>query len=593
MDKMTFASYKFKPSDVIEGLNRYFAEAKAFRYCRVPLEIRNGEVKPGNYYVLRNIVFVTTPPKVKELGYYYLICDPEEVVGVAINWLREEHNIFYTPGMNEPPIKDPDDIFCMENLDAVPIAKVREALGIAEDSDIFQCIKYRNHQLETLRTEVAVARRKDHLLSEQTKRLSKLANLRSSILKVYREIFDCSNGEPEGTDEENLQDILTEYQRVKELNDRMSQNFDYFANAAQDRWENLVGLREKIYKTYLAIHPNEVIHKNAMDTLDDILEEYKSVTKKVESLDTALKLADQRSEWLTKDVSTATRLRNQLKEELRSVNESFEYQTSELCKILGLDAGSPPEDILEAVEELKGDALVANDLQRQLTEAQVTAGKFRNNIRGALGLNIKEGCTDAMVVDELRNKLDELSGTSNGAMDALRKLYESLIGPYDFDDSPQFLAAQISNAVSPLLVLNLDYANAKYARAELAKLYKEMLGVDRLDPDLSPHEIATRIKRCFAGIKSREQKNKMISDNHAKEANELKRELETVREDLIEWIKGLRSVYTNVKGHEPPLEATPSATASVCKYEIDAMKQKLNDIKDICDGNSDVMNIIG
>ena len=116
MDKTFFTSYKFKPSDIIEGLNRYFAETKAYRYLRVPLEIKNGEVKPGNYYVIRNIVFDVSTPKIKESGYYYLICDPEEVVGVAINWLREEHDIFYTPGMNEPPIKDPDDIFSMENL---------------------------------------------------------------------------------------------------------------------------------------------------------------------------------------------------------------------------------------------------------------------------------------------------------------------------------------------------------------------------------------------------------------------------------------------------------------------------------------------
>ena len=38
----------------------------------------------------------------------------------------------------------------------VPVAKVRDALGIAEGSDIFQCIKYRNRQLENLMTELAV-----------------------------------------------------------------------------------------------------------------------------------------------------------------------------------------------------------------------------------------------------------------------------------------------------------------------------------------------------------------------------------------------------------------------------------------------------
>ena len=44
-----------------------------------------------------------------------------------------------------------------------------------------------------------------------------LSNVRYKILKVYREIFDCSDGDPEGTDAEALQDILTEYKRTLEL----------------------------------------------------------------------------------------------------------------------------------------------------------------------------------------------------------------------------------------------------------------------------------------------------------------------------------------------------------------------------------------
>lgn len=126
MDKDMFKSYKFKPSDVIEGLNRYFAETKANRYRRVPLEIRNGEVKPGNYYVLRNLFFWTSVPKFREYGDYYIICDPEEVVGVAINWLREEHDIFYTPGMEVPG--EARDIFCEENLDTETVEKLRTEL---------------------------------------------------------------------------------------------------------------------------------------------------------------------------------------------------------------------------------------------------------------------------------------------------------------------------------------------------------------------------------------------------------------------------------------------------------------------------------
>lgn len=274
MDKMTFASYKFKPSDVIEGLNAFYKKDEENKNCGAPpFSWRMGYSKYACHFF--NI-------KTRDGESYKTFSN--EHLEEAITWLREEHDIFYTPGM-EVPVEDFDidevfkeyekatrtsDIFCEENLDMVPVARVREALGIAEDSDIFQCIKHRNNRLDTLRAEVAVARRRyqraieerDHFgkrladirkaagmadgdptdlvkyveaLREKTEensvlrsnldyfadlaqgRQKALVNLRDEILKVYREIFDCSNGDPEGTDKETLQDILTEYKRVLEL----------------------------------------------------------------------------------------------------------------------------------------------------------------------------------------------------------------------------------------------------------------------------------------------------------------------------------------------------------------------------------------
>lgn len=45
-----------------------------------------------------------------------------------------------------------------------------------------------------------------------------------------------------------------------------------------------------------------------------------------------------------------------------------------------------------------------------------------------------------------------------------------------------------------------DYANAKVARAELANLYKRILGEERLDPKLSPHEVAVAIIKHVQGL---------------------------------------------------------------------------------------------
>lgn len=203
MDKTTFASYKFQPSDVIEGLNRYFAESKAFRYRRVPLEIKNREVKPGNYYVIRDIVFDVSTPKIKECGYGYVICDPEEVVGVAINWLREEHYIFYAPGIEVP-----------KYIFGKRLADLRKY-----DSDLAIDVENLKEQLRVLRY---------------------------NILKVYREIFDCSNGDPEGTDEETLQDILTEYQRVLELKNVAEEKTIKYKELARENEERAAKYVQKL-----------------------------------------------------------------------------------------------------------------------------------------------------------------------------------------------------------------------------------------------------------------------------------------------------------------------------------------------------------
>lgn len=398
MDKMTFASYKFKPSDVIEGLNRYFAESKAFRYRRVPLEIRNGEVKPGNYYVFRNIVFDVTTPKVKELGYYYLICDPEEVVGVAINWLREEHDIFYTPGM-EVPVEDFDvdeafkeyekatrtsDIFCEGSLDMVPVAKVREALGIAEDSDIFECIEYRNRQLETLRDRLVVKRRMyDNAIDERNKfgrrlrdireasgmadddrsdlveyietlrkseetyedlykqyekmyselrdaKFTKLSaerthykrcyeSLKNGILEVYREIFDCSNGDPEGTIKETLQDILTEYKRVLKLKD------DAESESESDKWRRciaeILGMHEASYWGNICIRIRMI-----KDDKANVSHCLKSLEKAVEEAYTEVFPEDARDKYCFVHRQAVTDITEALKRE-RALKETAEEKT--------------------------------------------------------------------------------------------------------------------------------------------------------------------------------------------------------------------------------------------------------------------------
>lgn len=306
MNKDTFKSYKFKPSDVIKGVNRYFAETKANRYRRVPLEIKNGTVKPGNYYVFRNLVFDVSTPKIKELGYYYVICDPEEVVGVAINWLREEHDIFYTPWMNEPPIKDPDDIddFCIDDAaKEYEKATRKDRIEELQESrrDLIEALQRRlyeakrrivaleqghaekskivDQQVAKIEGLEEACRRKDHILSEQTKRLNKLVNLRLSILQAYREIFDCSNGDPEGSDEETLQDILTEYKRTLELKNAAEEKTIKYKELAKENDEKAAKYKVRLDNAERQLRWTEEVSSKRLEKYEKLKSELDGMPK--------------------------------------------------------------------------------------------------------------------------------------------------------------------------------------------------------------------------------------------------------------------------------------------------------------------------
>lgn len=228
--------------------------------------------------------------------------------------------------------------------------------------------------------------------------LNKLVNLRLSILQVYREIFDCSNGDPEGTDMENLQDILTEYQRVLKMKDDAETDnvkwrpyiADILGMDKGSDWSDIC-IRARLIK-----HDKDIVSSVLKLLRNDIREAYKEVfpadaddkhwfaydRQAVTDITEALK-----RERAIKEKAEEKAVR--YKEELRSVNESFEYQTSELCKILGLDAGSPPEDILEAVE----------DIIRYKNEAQ--------KIAGTRMMDIGKLCEDLTEERERANKLEQ------------------------------------------------------------------------------------------------------------------------------------------------------------------------------------------
>lgn len=91
MTEVSFKDYGFKPEEIIEGLNKYYRDRA------------NG--KPSYVRILDKFTV------------YHIL---NYRISEAINWLREEHNIFYTPGM-----------------------KVEDAIRPEETKDIFDTPRYR------------------------------------------------------------------------------------------------------------------------------------------------------------------------------------------------------------------------------------------------------------------------------------------------------------------------------------------------------------------------------------------------------------------------------------------------------------------
>ena len=179
-----------------------------------------------------------------------------------------------------------------------------------------------------------------------------------------------------------------------------------------------------------------------------------------------------------------------------------------------------------------------------------------------------------------------------------------------------------------------DYANAKCARAELAHLYKRILGEERLDPKLSPHEVAMAILKHVQGLCDLQH-----------EANMGVKELQKFRDEVYNALNLgypttnqhiLKVLKERLTANDFYVESIDAAEyrafvmrlfEAVGKPVVDEyihtnylalhvledvkelkrqndrgityvrrmreLEQKLEDIKNICDGDSDILNIIG
>lgn len=73
-------------------------------------------------------------------------------------------------------------------------------------------------------------------------------------------------------------------------------------------------------------------------------------------------------------------------------------------------------------------------------------------------------------------------------------------GSFDLEDLKKYIQ-EYGREKKLGIIESVDYQNAKVARAELANLYKTVLGKDRLDRDLSPHEVMKAIHDEYKRVK--------------------------------------------------------------------------------------------
>lgn len=223
---------------------------------------------------------------------------------------------------------------------------IRKAAGMADD-DPTDLVKYvealreANEELANHRVAEGWLRKDNSDLAIDVANLKEqLRVLRYDILKVYREIFDCSNGDPEGSDEETLQDILTEYKRTLELKNVAEEKTIKYKELARENEENLAREREWTKKMGIV---ESVDYQNAKAARAELAYLYKTVLGK---------------EKLDRDLSPH--------EVMKAILDEYK-QREEFIRELScsLGFGNPvvkpdnidqkEKDILERVEKLKDD----------------------------------------------------------------------------------------------------------------------------------------------------------------------------------------------------------------------------------------------
>ena len=186
-----------------------------------------------------------------------------------------------------------DYIRC-QGVDYISEKDLREALGIVDEYvDILGTIRKLREERDELKEKYdqlyisyeKTYRAKFTNLSEERDRYKRLYKyLKKDILKLYREIFDCSNGDPEGTDEETLQDILTEYKRTLKLKDAAEEKTIKYKELARENEEKAAKYKVRLDNAERQLRWTEEVSSERLEKCEELTRERENARKMEQKL---------------------------------------------------------------------------------------------------------------------------------------------------------------------------------------------------------------------------------------------------------------------------------------------------------------------
>ena len=171
---------------------------------------------------------------------------------------------------------------------------VREALGIIdEDTDILRTIRKLREERDTLKEKYdrlyisyeKTYRAKFTDLSEERDRYKRLYKyLKKGILELYREIFDCSNSDPERSDEEVLQDILTGYKRTLALKNTAEEKTIKYKELARENEDKANKYKIRLGNAERQLRWTEEVSSERLKKCEDLTRERENARKMEQKL---------------------------------------------------------------------------------------------------------------------------------------------------------------------------------------------------------------------------------------------------------------------------------------------------------------------